>query len=107
MILAALLVAATITPGPPVTDADVAARVRSARTAGDELALAQYYWRRAAAEAPRIEFYEQLYRAYHGLEGKTYEPLQRQARELLKAARESRQHWELLAQAHQHRATVE
>ncbi len=104
LILAALLVAATVTPGPPVTDADVVARVRGASTAADELALSQYYRRRAAAEAPRIAVYDALFRAYMALEGKPYEALQRQARELLKAARQTRQHYELLAEAHKNRA---
>jgi hypothetical protein len=104
LLVAALLVAATVTPGPPVTDADVAARVRGAATAADELALAQYYWQKGAAEGPRIAFYDGLFRAYMVLEGKAYEPLQRQARELLEAARETRQHCDLLAQAHKNRA---
>ena len=103
-LLSALLLAAMLTPGPPVTDADVLARVRSAATPAEEMALSQYYWRKAAAEAPRIAYYDELFRTYMDLEGKVNEPLQRQARELLKAARETRQHFELLAQAHKTRA---
>ena len=98
---------ARITPGPAVTDANVVARLGGVLTAADELALAHYYRAQAEAQAGRIEFHDRLFRAYMAMEGKTAEPLQRQARELLKAARESRQHYELLAQAHLHRALAE
>ena len=54
----------------------------------------------------RIDFYEGLFRAYEELEGKEYEPLRVQARDLLKAARSTRKHLELLAGAHRDRALV-
>src|SRR5262245_27037831 len=88
------------TPAAPVTDENVAERVLSARTAADQRALADYYKARAAAEEPRIAHFDQLFRAYMKLEGKLAEPLQRQCRALLKAARMSKQRYELLAQAH-------
>jgi hypothetical protein len=83
-----------------VTDDNVADRVLAARTKADHQALAAYYKAKAGAEDPRIAHYDQLFRAYMRLEGKPLEPLQRQARALLKAARMSKQHYELLAQAH-------
>lgn len=107
VLLLATLAVATVTPGRPVTDATVIARLGGPLTRADELALAQYYRARAEGEAARIAFHDQLFRAYLAMEGKAAEPLQRQARELLKAARESRQHYELLAQAHLHRAQAE
>jgi hypothetical protein len=85
---------------PPVTDANVADRVLAARSKADQQALAAYYKAKAGAEDPRIAHYEQLFRAYMQLEGKPFEPLQRQARALLKAARMSKKYYELLAQAH-------
>ncbi len=84
----------------PVTDANVADRVVSARTTADHNALAAYYTQKASAEAPRIAHYEQLLRAYMQLEGKPSQPLQRQARLLLKGARMSQKHYNLLAEAH-------
>jgi len=85
----------------PVTDANVAQRVLNARTKADNLALADYYMHKAAAEQSRIDFYDQLFRAYMKLEGKKQvEPLQRHARALLRAARVSKARYELLAQAH-------
>jgi len=85
----------------PVTDANVAQRVLSARTRADNEALAAYYKAKAAAEDPRIEFYDQLFHAYMKLEGKKVEPLQRHARALLRAARVSKARYEELAKAHQ------
>jgi len=85
----------------PVTDANVAQRVLSARTRADNEALAAYYKAKAAAEDPRIEFYDQLFHAYMKLEGKQVEPLQRHARALLRAARVSKARYEELAKAHQ------
>ena len=84
----------------PVTDATVAERVLSARTKADNEALGTYYKAKAAAEEPRIAHFDQLFRAYMKLEGKWAEPLQRQSRALLKAARLSKQRYEYLAQAH-------
>jgi hypothetical protein len=84
----------------PVTDANVAERVLSARSKADQEALYDYYKARAAAEEPRIAHFDQLFRAYMRLEGKWAEPMQRQARALLKAARMSKQRYDLLAQAH-------
>jgi hypothetical protein len=84
----------------PVTDTNVAERVLSARTQADQIALADYYKAKAKAEDPRIAHYDQLFRAYLKMEGKIAEPLQRQARALLKAARLSKQRYELLSQAH-------
>jgi hypothetical protein len=108
---AALLSSAAATPKPgtaakrnPVTDDNVAQRVVSAATRADQEALADYYLAKGHAEEPRIAHYEQLFRAYMQLEGRDAEPLQRQARALLKAARMSKQHDELLAQAHRNRA---
>jgi hypothetical protein len=92
--------APTAKHAPAVTDADVAARVLSARTKADHEALAAYYKAKAKAEEPSIEHYDQLFRAYMKLEGKRVEPLQRQARMLLKGARMLKQRYELLAQAH-------
>lgn len=88
------------TKAAPVTDATVAERVLSARTKADNEALGAYYKAKAAAEEPRIAHYDHLFRAYMKLEGKWAEPLQRQARALLKAARMSKQRYEFLAQAH-------
>jgi hypothetical protein len=111
LFLAALLLAvaalARVTPGPAVTDATVAERVRTLRTPAEQLALANYYAAKAAAETPRIEFYESLFRAYNDLAGRDYEPLRIQARAALKAARESRKRLDLLATAHRNRALVE
>src|SRR5215472_5894436 len=85
----------------PVTDANVAQRVLEARTKADNLALAAYYTNKAAAEQSRVDFYDQLFRAYMKLEGKKQvEPLQRHARALLRAARVSKARYELLAEAH-------
>src|SRR5579862_7853716 len=84
----------------PVTDANVADRVVAARTTADHNALAAYYTQKASAEASRIAHYEQLLRAYMQLEGKPSQPLQRQARLLLKGARMSQKHYNLLAEAH-------
>jgi hypothetical protein len=83
-----------------VTDANVADRVVAARTTADHNALAAYYTQKASAEVPRIAYYEQLLRAYMQLEGKQSQPLQRQARLLLKGARMSQKHYSLLAEAH-------
>ena len=109
--LAALLLAgaalARVTPGPVVTDATLAERVRHLQTPADQMALADYYAAEAAAEQSRMDFYEQLFRAYNDLPGKTYEPLRVQARALLKAARETHEHLLLLATAHRNRALVE
>ena len=91
---------ATAPKAVPVTDATVAERVLSARTKADEEALADYYKAKAAAEEPRIAHFEQLFRAYMQLGGKKVEPMQRHARSLLKAARMSKQRYELLSQAH-------
>jgi hypothetical protein len=107
VLLTAVAALARITPGPTVTDANVAERVRTLRTPAEQLALADYYAAKAVAEEPRIEFYEQLFRAYRDLEGRDYEPLRQQARALLKAARQTRKHLELLATAHRHRGFVE
>lgn len=85
---------------PPVTDANVAERILSAHSKADQIALADYYKAKAKAEEPRIAHYDQLFRAYMKMEGKVAEPLQRQARSLLKAARMSKQRYELLSQAH-------
>lgn len=105
---AALLLAAAalagVTPASPVTDATVADRVRHLQTPAEQRALAEYFTAAAAAEAPRIAFYEALFRAYRDLPGKEYEPLRVQARAALKAARESRHRLELLAAAHRDRA---
>jgi hypothetical protein len=106
-LLAAAGAAARVTPGPAVTDATVDERVRHLATKAEQLALADYYAAKAAAEAPRIDFYEQLFRAYNDLEGKEYDPLREQARDLLRAARRTRQHLEILATAHRNRATSE
>lgn len=112
VLVAVLLTAAVgarglVTPGPAVTDANLAERVRHLQTPAEQLALANYYAAKAAAEGPRIDFYEQLFRAYNDLEGKDYEPLRVQARYLLKAARETRKHLELLATAHRNRSFVQ
>lgn len=105
VVLAAAVAAwARVTPGPTVTDATVAERVRSLLTPAEELALADYYAAEADAEEGRIAFYEGLFRAYNDLPGRDYEPMRRQARQLLKAARESREHLDLLASAHRNRA---
>jgi hypothetical protein len=107
LILAAAAATARVTPGPTVTDANVAERVAHLRTPAEQLALADYYAAKAAAEGPRIEFYEQLFRAYNSLEGKEYDPLRVQARFMLKAARQTRKHLETLATAHRNRATAQ
>jgi hypothetical protein len=100
---------AGLTPKPKptalaVTDANVAERVLSARTQADQLALADYYKAKAAAEDARVAHFDQLFRAYMKMEGKVAEAYQRQARALLKAARMSKQRYELLSQAHRNRA---
>jgi uncharacterized protein YcbK (DUF882 family) len=92
--------AAAARPTAAVTDANVAERVLAARTKADHEALAAYYKAKAKAEDPSIAHYDQLFRAYMKLEGKRVEPLQRQARALLKAARMFQKHYALLAQAH-------
>lgn len=83
-----------------ITAANVAERVLGARTTAEHEALAAFYKAQAAAEEPRIAYFDQLFRAYMKLEGKPVEPLQRHARALLKGARMAKQHYELLAQAH-------
>jgi len=88
----------------PVTDANVVERIANLRTKYDHLALADYYLAKAHAEEPRMDYYDKLFRAYMRIEGKDAEVLQRQARALLKAARMSKEHYELLAQAHRNRA---
>jgi hypothetical protein len=88
----------------PVTDANVAERVANIRTKNDHLALADYYLAKAHAEESRIDYYDRLFRAYMRIEGKDAEVLQRQSRALLKAARMSKEHYELLAKAHRTRA---
>ena len=88
----------------PVTDATVTERVTNIRTKADHLALAEYYLAKARAEEPRIDYYDKLFRAYMAIEGRDAEVFQRQARALLKAARMSKQHDELLAEAHKNRA---
>jgi hypothetical protein len=106
VVLCAVAAMARVTPGPAVTDANVDERVRHLETPAQQMALANYYTAKAAAEGPRIEFYEQLFRAYRDLEGKDYEPLRVQARWLLKEARATRHHFELMATAHRTRALV-
>lgn len=88
----------------PVTDATVVERVANIRTKNDHLALADYYFAKAKAEEPRMDYYDKLFRAYMRLDGKEAEVLQRHARMLLKAARMSKEHYELLATAHRNRA---
>jgi hypothetical protein len=88
----------------PVTDANVAERVLAARSKADQEALYDYYKARAAAEEPRIAHFDQLFRAYMKLEGRWAEPMQRHARALLKAARMSKQRYDLLAQSHRNMA---
>ena len=83
-----------------VTDDNLAERVLSARTKEDQLALADYYKAKADGEDPRIDHFEKLFRAYMKMEGKLAEPLQRQSRQLLKAARMSKQRYLLLSAAH-------
>jgi hypothetical protein len=98
----------TKTAGPPkagaITDANVVDHVLAAQTKADHEALAAYYKAKAAAEDPRIAYYDQLFRAYMRLEGPTAEPLQRHARMLLKEARATKRRYELLAQAHLNQA---
>ena len=106
VLLAAVAAAALVTPGPAVTDGTVAERVRHLQTPAQQVALAKYYTDKATAFGARIDFYEGLFRAYEDLEGKEYEPLRVQARDLLKAARATRKHLELLAQAHRNIALV-
>jgi hypothetical protein len=84
----------------PITDDTVVARIGPAPSVDDHRALAAYYHAKSAAEARRIEFFDQLLRAYMQLEGKSFVPMQRHARELLKAARMSRKYFDLLAAAH-------
>lgn len=88
------------TPHAMVTDENVAERVLSAHSKEDQLALADYYKAKAEAEDPRIDHFDKLFRAYMKVEGKMAEPLQRQSRQLLKAARMSKQRYLLLSQAH-------
>jgi hypothetical protein len=88
----------------PVTDANVAERVLSARSKADQEALYAYYKAKAAAEEPRIAHFDQLFRAYMQMNGRWAEPMQRHARALLKAARMSKQRYELLAQTHRNLA---
>lgn len=88
----------------PITDANVAERVANIRTKDDHLALADYFLAKAHAEEPRIDYYDKLLRAYLSIEGKEAEVFQRQARALLKAARMSKEHDELLAKAHRNHA---
>lgn len=88
----------------PITDANVAERVLSARSKADQEALYDYYKAKAAAEEPRIAHFDQLFRAYMKMEGRWAEPMQRHARALLKAARMSKQRYELLAQTHRNLA---
>ena len=106
VLLAAAAAGARVTPGPAVTDETVAERVRDVRTPAEQLALANYYTAKAKGLGERIDFYESLFRAYEALEGREYEALRRQARQLLKTARETREHLELLAAAHRNRALV-
>ena len=95
----------TARPPAPVTDATVAERVASATTVADHRALAAYYKEKAAAEGPRIDYFDRLFRSYKQLDdAKTYAGMQRQARELLRAARLSRKYFDLLATAHTTRA---
>ena len=98
--LAVLGATPTARPRAAVTDADVAERVPIAATVADHRALAAYYRDKAAAEGPRIDYFDRLFRAYKQLDVKTYGAMQRQARELLKAARMSRKYFDLLATAH-------
>jgi len=86
----------------PVTDANVAERVESARTDADHAALAKYFKAKSEAETPRIEHFEKLYRAYLQLDGKSWGAVQNDARSLLKAARMSQAEYSELAQAHLH-----
>jgi hypothetical protein len=88
----------------PITDANVAERVLSARSKADQEALYDYYKAKAAAEEPRIAHFDQLFRAYMQMKGRWAEPMQRHARALLKAARMSKQRYELLALAHRNLA---
>jgi hypothetical protein len=107
-LLGCAIAGATPKPQPakvaPVTDATVAARVLSARSKADQEALYEYYKAKAAAEEPRIAHFDTLFRAYMQIEGRWAEPLQRQSRALLKAARMSKQRYELLAQTHRNLA---
>lgn len=103
LVIAALAgVGATSTPRPPapVTDANVAERVVAAATVADHRALAAYYKEKSLAEGPRIDYFDRLFRSYKQLDVRTYGAMQRQARELLKAARMSRKYFDLLATAH-------
>jgi hypothetical protein len=93
-----------VTPGPAVTDANLAERVRRLQTPAEQMALGDYYAAEADAEAGRILFYEELFRAYNDLPGREYEPYRQRARRLLKAARESREQLDILATAHRNRA---
>lgn len=88
----------------PITDANVAERVLSARSKADQEALYDYYKAKAAAEESRIAHFDQLFRAYMKMEGRWAEPMQRHARALLKAARMSKQRYELLALTHRNLA---
>ena len=76
----------------------------SARSKADQEALYEYYKAKAAAEEPRIAHFDELFRAYMQIEGRWAEPLQRQSRALLKAARMSKQRYQLLAQTHRNLA---
>lgn len=88
----------------PITDTNVAERVLAARTKADQEALYAYYKAKAAAEEPRIAYFDQLFRAYMQMKGRWAEPMQRHARALLKAARVSKQRYELLALTHRNLA---
>ena len=61
--------AAHVTPGPAVTDSNVAERVRHLRTPAEQLALANYYKDKASSFGARIDFYEGLFRAYEDARG--------------------------------------
>jgi len=104
VVVALLLVAAAasgyLTPGAPVTDATVMARIAHAASPSDELALSEYYYAKAKAEDGRIDATERIFRAYMQLEGKQYEPLREASRKLLRDARYSKKHYEMLASAH-------
>jgi hypothetical protein len=92
--------AKTTPPVAAVTDDNLAERVLSAHSKEDQLALADYYKAKAEGEDPRIDHFEKLFRAYMKMGGKLAEPLQRQSRLLLKAARMSKQRYLLLSTAH-------
>lgn len=110
--LGAVLLGAAPTPKgrptpSPVTDANVAERVAGAKSRADHEALYTYYKAKAAAEEPRIAHFENLFRTYMTMEGRWAEPMQRHARALLKAARLSKQRYDLLAMTHRNLAWEE